>query len=134
MKRRPILFALLVGAIVFPSVFSQNRAGSVSPTPVGGWDLLKASIEYPELLRRAGLEGIVVVSGTIDKSGLINDLNIQSNHSGFTASVERALKDRKWIRGKVNDKRPKTLFSVHFRMTGKTAPKSLTVEGPAVTQ
>jgi len=114
MKRlQPITILLLFTSCA--SFFPQNTTPG---SPVIGWDSLKASIEYPELLRRAGAEGAAYVYGQIGSDGSIDTMTIYANFPQFEQSVRKALLATKWHT-------PKNMkwtlhLNIHFHIRGHT--------------
>lgn len=74
--------------------------GAGAPTPVGGAILEPRRIHggappYPELARRAHVEGKVVLECVIDASGRVTGLRVVSGHPLLAAAAEDAV--RAWI-------------------------------------
>ncbi|HEX2963375.1 MAG TPA: energy transducer TonB [Ignavibacteriales bacterium] len=76
---------------------------------------LMANIRYPELARRVGVEGKVMVSFTVEKSGSISNMRVlKSIGGGCDEEAMRvvALTAGKWIAGKQNGKAVKVNMSI----------------------
>jgi hypothetical protein len=86
------------------------------PQPAIGWDSLKGLIIYPELVRRAGLEGTTTVILSVDSTGLINHLDVSSDIEMCKTVVIDVLRKVKWIPAKVDGKYSNTMlmFPIHF--------------------
>ena len=94
---KPPLFFIIGLALVYP-VFGQVTGSDPHYlTPEIGWDSLQAKIEYPELARRAGLEGTVDAVVYINASGIVDSIRIQSTAEIFVQPVEQALRSTKWV-------------------------------------
>jgi TonB family protein len=93
----PFLFFIVGLALVYP-VFGQVTISNPHElTPEIGWDSLLAKIEYPELAKRALLEGKVDAAVNVDSSG--NVLSIDILHCDadiFKEPVVKAFKSTKW--------------------------------------
>lgn len=76
---------------------------------------LMANIRYPELASRVGVEGKVMVSFTVEKSGSISNMRVlKSIGGGCDEEAMRvvALTAGKWIAGKQNGKAVKVNMSI----------------------
>lgn len=76
---------------------------------------LATNINYPELARRVGVEGKVMVSFTVEKSGVLSNLRvIKSIGGGCDEEAMRvvALTAGKWVPGKQNGKAVKVNISI----------------------
>lgn len=99
--------------------------------PSVGWDSLKSMIVYPEIARRAGVEGLSNVAVKIDASGAVVDIII-SGYDIFDAVIEQAVKKTSWIPEMENGKSVPTsvFFDVQFqyRNTKGIVRKTLVIE------
>ena len=75
-----------------PSEALHYSEVDVRPEPIEGFDAFSASIEYPELARRADIEGTVLVHLTVDRNGSVvyeppeyEDERVLNAVSGFPA-------------------------------------------------
>jgi TonB family protein len=89
---RKISFCTLF-VIVSLSCYSQEDS---LPSPTIGWDSLKNLIVYPDLARRAGLEGFVDVEIDVDTNGNVLKTNFDASHELFKSTVQDALVKIKW--------------------------------------
>ncbi|MFQ5864667.1 MAG: M56 family metallopeptidase [bacterium] len=73
------------------------------PKPVGGFAAIVNNLKYPELARKAGIEGKVIVQICIDVDGEIVDTKILKNigdgQNGCGEAAINALKGVKWTPG-----------------------------------
>ncbi len=72
---------------------SQINSG---PSPTIGWDSLKTLLKYPELARRAGLEGKAIVTVIVNSKGDFMGLNVSSESQIFADLIKHVLPDIKW--------------------------------------
>ena len=77
------LSILLVGEI---PLFAQTTFQY--PSPVIGWDSLKALMHYPLIMNRANIEGVANVELEIDSTGAITVLKVESNAELFKTVVD----------------------------------------------
>jgi protein TonB len=76
-----------------------------SPKPVGGMVSIIKKLYYPELARRAGIEGRVIVDAIINKEGdVINAHVLQSLFPSLDEVALNAVKETKFIPGKQRGK------------------------------
>lgn len=92
------------------------------PEIIGGYAALVAALEYPELARKAGIEGLVVVSAVIDENGKILSAEIAKglgDKAGFEKAAIKAIKSVKWKPAYQRDRPIKVRFAipVRFRLT-----------------
>jgi len=123
---KAILFTLL---FTFASAIAQDYRAH----PVIGWDSLSASIRYPEILRRAGVEGAANVIAKFDSTGAIDTILVTANHEVFRHSIEYTLRSTKWHPGMYRGKATPSaaFFNVHFYINNDV--RRISVEtGPAV--
>ena len=104
----PLLFLLLIGA----NMFAQDNSGkdkSVNtylskadkmPEPVGGIAAIMNKIHYPEIARRAGIQGKVYVVAKINEKGIVPDARIiRGIGSGCDVTALNAVKQTKFTPG-----------------------------------
>ena len=119
LKRFIILFALVLVEIVYQPLLAQAQKGTqsisddkyssyVSPSPVIGWDSLRAKLKYPEIARRAGVEGFVKVRVGFDSSGKIRQIENTIGNAGMEISflfetVAELLRSESWHPALKND-------------------------------
>jgi len=73
------------------------------PKPIGGFAVIQKKLHYPELARKTGIEGKVIVSTKIDVVGNVVDTKIQESlgeNSGCDEAAIKAIKSVKWIPAK----------------------------------
>ena len=75
---------------------------------------------YPEALRRAGVEGDVVVKFEVDTTGVIDMRSIEvleSTHEAFTTSVRETLARLRFTPSMIGERRVRALAVMPFRFT-----------------
>ncbi len=92
-----------------------------APQLVGGMDAIKRNLVYPELARKAGIEGLVIVGVLIDEEGRpikTQILKASGVHIGFEEAATAAVMKTRWIPAKQRDKAVKVWVSIpiHFRL------------------
>jgi protein TonB len=92
------------------------------PEMVGGIASLYSVLEYPELARRAGIEGLVVVQFVIEKDGSPTNLEVlKSANQILDAEALRAVALLRFIPGMQRGKAVRVRFAVPVRFTLKQA-------------
>jgi periplasmic protein TonB len=90
------------------------------PEIVGGLDALQRRVRYPELARRAGIEGTVFVQFVVLENGSVSDLVCVRDPGGGTceAAIE-AVRQTQFTPGRQRDTPVKVRFSlpVRFRLS-----------------
>lgn len=88
------------------------------PEIIGGMEALASALEYPELARRAGIEGVVIVGVLIDEKGKLLDTKIVKPHGSNAGLEEAAIKGllkMKWKPAYQRDKPIKVWVAVPVR-------------------
>ncbi len=69
-----------------------------APSPIGGFLAIQRALRYPEIARKAGIEGRVIVQVQISVKGrVVNAKVIKSlGHSGCDEAAIKAIKSVKW--------------------------------------
>lgn len=91
-----------------------------APTPVGGYESIRKNLKYPEIARKAGIQGLVVVGVLIDEKG--NSLKTQvlkesGMKVGFEEAAQAAVMSTKWQPARQRDKAVKVWVSIPVRFT-----------------
>jgi protein TonB len=91
-----------------------------APTPIGGYESIRKNLKYPEIARKAGLQGLVVVGVLIDEQG--NSLKTQvlkdsGMNVGFEESAQAAVMTMKWRPARQRDKAVKVWVSIPVRFS-----------------
>jgi len=76
------------------------------PQPIGGFGAIQSKLVYPEIARKAGIEGQVTVYAHIDEKGNVKDTKIlvPLGNSGCNEAAVAAIKAVKWKPAKQRDK------------------------------
>ncbi len=99
-----------------------NEIADEPPQIIGGIDSLINKIKYPEIARRSGIKGIVIVEFIIDSSGNATEIKIISGlDAGCDEIFIEALITQKYIPAKKNSKpvnqlmRSAVKFDLHYK-------------------
>ena len=89
-----------------PSTEEVFVAYDEAPQPVGGWAAVQKNLVYPELARKAGVEGRVTVSVHIDTEGNVVETKIEKSlgDNGCDEAAVAAIKSAKWTPAKQRGK------------------------------
>lgn len=93
------------------------------PEPIGGMQAIYENIRYPELARRAGIEGRVVVQFIVDEEGnVVNPTVIRGIGGGCDEAAIAAVRDVKFIPGMQRGRNVKVQFQlpIVFRLNNDT--------------
>lgn len=74
------------------------QAYDIAPSPIGGFQAIQKNVHYPEIARRAGIEGQVVVFAQIDVDGNVTDTMVKTSlgENGCDEAAIEAIKKTKW--------------------------------------
>lgn len=90
-----------------------------NPELIGGLEGLQQRIQYPELARRAGIEGTVFMQFVVDENGNVSDLQCVRDPGGGTCEeAKRAVQASQFKPGRQRGRAVKVRFSlpVRFRL------------------
>lgn len=109
------LISLMLAAL--SAGIAQTPLDTEPARPAAGWDSLKSMITYPEIARRAGVQGYVNVSVDLNESGTVESVSI-SGYGIFKSNVEEIVKKMKWIPEMRNGKPVRTtvVFELQFQL------------------
>jgi protein TonB len=88
------------------------------PEIIGGMPALLSVLEYPELARRAGIEGSVVIAVLIDEKGALLNARVLKPHGsnvGMEEAAIKGLRKMKWKPAYQRDKPIKVWVSIPVR-------------------
>jgi protein TonB len=86
------------------------------PEPVGGLSTIYSKIEYPEIAKRAGVEGKVYVLAFINEDGGVDDVKvIKGLGGGCDEATIDAVKQTKFTPGKAAGKAAKIKLSLQIQ-------------------
>lgn len=76
------------------------------PEPIGGWAAIQRNLVYPEIARKAGVEGTVYVYAWIDKQGNVRDAKVIKSLgvAGCDEAAVNAIRAVKWKPAMQRDK------------------------------
>ncbi len=110
----------------------QTRMDAM-PEPVGGLAVIQKNVRYPELMKRAGIEGMVTVEAFIDKNGNVAGTKIITGvHSVLDKEAAEAVAKTKFTPGKFQGNAVETRLTVpiRFRLDSKNkAQKHMLFQG-----
>jgi periplasmic protein TonB len=75
------------------------------PEPIGGIAAIQQKIVYPEIAKRAGIEGRVYVKAFVDENGTVTKVEVEKGlGAGCDEAAEKAVKETKFKPGKQRGK------------------------------
>ncbi len=76
------------------------------PMPIGGFEAIQRNLKYPDIARKAGIEGRVIVNVLIDVDGRVVDTKILRSlgHSGCDEAAIEAIRSVRWKPAKQRDR------------------------------
>ena len=76
------------------------------PEPIGGFSAIQRKLKYPDIARKAGIEGKVIVNVLVDVDGRVVDAKILKSlgHSGCDEAAIQAIKSVRWKPAKQRDR------------------------------
>lgn len=85
-----------------------------APEPLGGFGAIQANLKYPEIARKAGVEGRVFVKVAIDENGNVFRTEIIKSlgNNGCDEAAIEAIKKVKWKPAKQRDRAVKVWISI----------------------
>ena len=117
MKKQIFILPLILFVLTAATVFGQEKDTSknlndkyllkaeVMPEPVGGISAIQKRVIYPEIARKAGIEGKVYIQAFIDEKGdVIKTKILKGIGSGCDESALNAVKETKFTPAKQKDK------------------------------
>ncbi len=83
------------------------------PEPIGGIEAIQSKIVYPEIAKRAGVEGKVYVKAFVDENGNVTKVEVQKGiGAGCDEAAMKAVKETKFKPGKQRGKPVKVQVSI----------------------
>ena len=92
-----------------------------APAPIGGFAAIQKALEYPEIARKAGVEGTVFVKVLVDERGNVvkTDVIKSLGNNGCDEAAVKAIKSVKWKPAMQRDKPVKVWVSIPVRFVLK---------------
>lgn len=119
-----IILSLMLFLFILPLTFAQSNDDSedgylafaeVMPEPVNGMAELIKQVKYPEIAKKAGLEGKVFAMAYIDEKGSVTDVKIiKGIGGGCDEEVVSVLKKAKFKPGQNKGANVKVKMSIPF--------------------
>ena len=89
-----------------------------NPEPIGGMDAIYDNLEYPEIARRAGIEGQVVIQFVVDENGNVSNVSVLQDIGGGTGEAAmEAIQQTEWEPGRQRGRAVPVRFQVPIRFT-----------------
>lgn len=105
---------------------SLNKATDAKPTIVGGTAAIAEKVHYPEIAKRAGIEGKVLVKAVLDTDGSVLSTEvIKSVGSGCDEAAVKAITETKFTPGYKDGEavRTEVTIPVMFKLDGEKSKK-----------
>ena len=85
-----------------------------APTPIGGFGAIQKALKYPEIARKAGIEGRVIVQVLVSEKGNVIDTRVIKSlgHSGCDQAAVKAIRGVKWKPALQRDKPVKVWVAI----------------------
>ncbi|MFQ5651302.1 MAG: energy transducer TonB [bacterium] len=85
-----------------------------APSPIGGFRAIQRALKYPEIARKAGIEGRVVVYVWVSEKGKVIDTRVIKSlgHSGCDQAAVKAIRSVKWKPALQRDKPVKVWVAI----------------------
>lgn len=85
------------------------------PEPIGGMEGMHSRINYPEIARKAGIEGRVYVRAFVDEKGIVQKVEVLKGiGAGCDDEIVRVVKETRFNPGKQRGKPVKVQVSMSF--------------------
>ena len=77
---------------------SPSVAYDEPPSPIGGFGAIQGALKYPEIARKAGIQGRVIVQVLVSEKGKVVDAQIIQSlgHSGCDVAAIKAIQSVNW--------------------------------------
>lgn len=88
------------------------------PEPIGGFEAIQQNLIYPELAKRAGIEGSVYLQVLVSETGQVEDVKVLKSlglNNGLDEAAIEAIKKVQWHPARQKDKPVKTWISIPVR-------------------
>ena len=84
------------------------------PTPIGGFRAIQKALKYPEIARKAGIEGRVTVHVLVSEEGIVIKTKILQSlgHTGCDQAAVSAIKNVRWHPAMQRDKAVKVWVAI----------------------
>ncbi len=111
--RLSVIFAILASTSSVSLSQMSRIPNCDSAFPVCGWDSLSSRITYPELCKRAGIEGACVFQLVLDTSGsIVSFRSLGTCHPYFVRLVDSVVRTTKWLPAQCDGKPRPSLFEI----------------------
>ncbi|MFA6540242.1 MAG: energy transducer TonB [Bacteroidota bacterium] len=112
-----LVFAAGILISLSSSTLASERPKNDPARPEIGWEAFKSMIPYPEIAKRAGVQGYSNASVKLDTAGAVLSVSI-SGYGIFDKPIEEAVKKVQWLPELDNGKPRETtvIFEVQFQL------------------
>ncbi len=96
----------------------QFVADDTPPEPIGGFEAIQQNLVYPELAKRAGIEGTVYLQVLVTETGQVEDVKVVKSlglNNGLDEAAIEAVKKTQWTPAQQGGKPVKTWISIPVR-------------------
>ena len=104
------------------------------PVPIGGFPAIQKNLVYPEIARKAGIEGRVTVYAEVDENGIVANTKVVTSlgPNGCDEAAINAIKSIKWYPAKQRDTNVKVWIAVpvDFRLDDSKNQKDSDLKAP----
>jgi len=92
----------------------ESRVLAEPPTPKGGFRAIQKALKYPEIARKAGIEGRVTVHVLVSEKGIVIRTKILQSlgHTGCDQAAVNAIKKVRWNPAMQRDKPVKVWVAI----------------------
>jgi protein TonB len=89
------------------------------PEPIGGMAAIQANLVYPEIARKAGIEGLVILHIQVDETGVVKRMRVVKSLDphNLDEAAKDAVRNVKWKPAKQRDKPITVWISVPIRFS-----------------
>ena len=114
-SKAQIIFPNAVIKIIYFELADSNK-NIIPATPIAGENGILAKLIYPEIAKRAGLEGIVHIEFEVDENGVTKNILILKDIGGQCGEeAVKSLALTKFIPAKLNKKNIETKYRIAFK-------------------
>ena len=87
------------------------------PAPIGGFAAIQKNLKYPEVARKAGIEGTVFIEAVIDENGDVTSTKIikSMGNNGCDQAAQNAIEAVKWEPARQDGKPVKVRISIPIK-------------------
>jgi len=107
------IFCLLFCATAYSQEDAYKAVCDQMPEPVGGYEAIYKSMSYPEMAKKAGIQGKVYLLAYINEKGGVDDVKVvKSLGGGCDEAAVEAVKKTKFTQGKLQGQSVKVKLTI----------------------